>query len=271
MDVVVLRPHGFCAGVKGALERASLHPNAYCLHEIVHNDLVIEVFRRGGMKFVDSLDEIPSGGTVVFSAHGVGPDVRDAANRRGLRVVDATCPFVAKVHRDARAYALDGLPVVVIGHRGHAEVTGIVGEVASVEGAQVFIYPDMPPPHSHIGVVSQTTMNADEVAEIVARLRIDYQVEASAQVCSATKERQDAVKAFEGDAIIVLGAAHSSNTRRLAEVARCQAFRVGTLDELKALDLAGVRRLGVTAGASTPEEFLADALAVIRENFAGNC
>lgn len=260
MDVEVLQPHGFCAGVKGALERAGLHKDAFCLHYIVHNDMVIAALRKDGMKFVDSLDDIPPGGTVVFSAHGVGPAIREEARRRGLKIVDATCPFVAKVHRAAKAYALSGLPVVVIGHRGHAEVTGIVGEVEAVEGSRVFIYPDLPPPHSHIGVVSQTTMNSDEVSEIVARLRVDYQVETSAQVCNATKERQDAVKAFEGDALIVLGDANSSNTRRLAEVARCRAYRVGSLDELKALDLAGVKHLGITAGASTPESFLSQAL-----------
>lgn len=263
MKVEILHPHGFCAGVKGALERAELHPNAYCLHDIVHNDMVIEALRKGGMKFVDSLDDVPSGGTVIFSAHGVDPEVREEATRRRLRVIDATCPFVAKVHRSARAYAIDGLPVVVIGHRGHAEVTGIVGEVRAVAGAQVFVYPDLPPPHSHIGVVSQTTMNSDEVNSIVERLRVDYQVETSAQVCNATKERQDAVKAFGGDVLIVLGAANSSNTRRLAEVARCRAYRVGSLDELKALDLSGVKHLGITAGASTPEAFLSKAMGIV--------
>lgn len=265
MKIEVLHPHGFCAGVKGALERASLHTTAFCLHDIVHNDMVIAALREGGMKFVDSLDDVPHGGTVIFSAHGVSPDVREKAHSRNLHVVDATCPFVSKVHRSARSYALDGLPVVVIGHRGHAEVTGIVGEVKAVPGAEVFVYPDLPPPHSHIGVVSQTTMNSDEVNSIVERLRVDYQVETSAQVCNATKERQDAVKAFDGDAIIVLGAANSSNTRRLAEVARCRAYRIGSLDELKSLDLSGVRHLGITAGASTPEAFLADALQMLHE------
>lgn len=266
MEIEVLHPHGFCAGVKGALERAGLHPTAYCLHDIVHNDMVIAELRARGMKFVDSLDDVPRGETVIFSAHGVSPEVREDAQRRGLRVIDATCPFVAKVHRSARAHALDGLPVVVIGHRGHAEVTGIVGEVEAVAGAQVYVYPDLPPPHSHIGVVSQTTMNSDEVNAIVERLSVDYQVETSAQVCNATKERQDAVKAFDGDAIIVLGDANSSNTRRLAEVARCRAYRVGSLEELKRLDLTGVKRLGITAGASTPESFLSQALEILMDN-----
>lgn len=259
MEIIVLSPHGFCAGVKGALERARKHPTAFCLHEIVHNAIVVDELREGGMKFIDSLDAVPAGGTVIFSAHGVSPQVREDAQRRGLRVIDATCPFVAKVHRDARAFALRGLPVVVIGHKGHAECEGIVGEVAAA-GARFCIYPELPPPGTHIGVVSQTTMNSGEVADIVESLRRDYRVETSAQVCHATKERQDAVKNFDGDAIVVLGGANSSNTQRLAEVARCRAFRVGSLEELDALDLAGVRRLGVTAGASTPESFLLSAL-----------
>ena len=263
MKIEVLHPHGFCAGVKGALERASLHTTAYCLHDIVHNDMVIAELRSAGMKFVDSLDDVPEGGTVVFSAHGVAPAVRAKAKSRGLHVVDATCPFVAKVHRAARAYALDGLPVVVIGHRGHAEVDGIVGEIMSVPDAQVYIYPELPPPHSHIGVVSQTTMNADEVGEIVERLRVDYQVEAAAQVCNATKERQDAVKAFRGDALLVLGSANSSNTKRLCEIFGAKTFRAADMDEVRSLDFSGVEHLGVTSGASTPEEFLSAAVAYL--------
>lgn len=263
MQIEVLSPHGFCAGVKGTLERARNYPSAYCLHEIVHNALIVESLRSGGMKFVETLAEVPEGETVIFSAHGVSPQVREEAQRRHLSVIDATCPFVAKVHRAARSFAVRGLAVVVIGHAGHAEVKGIVGEVEAVPGAQVFVYPDLPPAGAKIGVVSQTTMNSDEVAQIVARLRDCYEVETEAKVCNATKERQDAVKSFGGDAVIVLGDAASSNTRRLAEVARCRAFRVGTLEELKALDLTGINHLGITAGASTPESFLSQALEIV--------
>ena len=262
MELEILEPHGFCAGVKGALERARRHPDAWCLHELVHNDQVVEELRAGGMKFVESLDDIPEGGTVVFSAHGVSPTVREQARRRGLRIVDATCPFVARVHREAKEFALRGLDVVVIGHKGHAECEGIVGEVVAAHG-RVFVYPDLPPQGAKIGVVSQTTMNADDVAAIVSRLKDAYEVAAAAQVCNATKERQDAVKRFSGDALIVLGGAKSSNTRRLAEVARCRAYRVGTHEELAAIPLDGVRRLGITAGASTPEKSLRSAIEFI--------
>ncbi len=298
MKIQVIDPHGFCAGVKGALARAralieSEGGRVWCLHELVHNELVVGELRGRGMVFVESLDEVPDGATVLFSAHGVSPAVRREAERRGLKVVDATCPFVKRVHSAASAFAQKGLPVVVIGKADHAEVKGIVGEIESdrvglgldrvglgsdrvdcrvinsIEAAQTLIdsnltlkdpkSPLSDPKSSlkspRIGVVSQTTMNADEVAAIVAELKRHCEVETTAEVCRATKERQDAVKAFDGDALLVLGSANSSNTRRLCEVAGCRTFRAGTLDEVRALDFTGVERLGVTSGASTPEDF----------------
>ena len=298
MKIQVIDPHGFCAGVKGALARAralieSEGGRVWCLHELVHNELVVGELRGRGMVFVESLDEVPDGATVLFSAHGVSPAVRREAERRGLKVVDATCPFVKRVHSAASAFAQKGLPVVVIGKADHAEVKGIVGEIESVrvglgadrvdcrvinsiEAAKTLIDSNLTlnDPNStlkdpksplsdpksslkspRIGVVSQTTMNADEVAAIVAELKRHCEVETTAEVCRATKERQDAVKAFDGDALLVLGSANSSNTRRLCEVAGCRTFRAGTLDEVRALDFTGVERLGVTSGASTPEDF----------------
>ena len=298
MKIQVIDPHGFCAGVKGALARAralieSEGGRVWCLHELVHNELVVGELRGRGMVFVESLDDVPDGATVLFSAHGVSPAVRREAERRGLKVVDATCPFVKRVHSAASAFAQKGLPVVVIGKADHAEVKGIVGEIESVrvglgadrvdcrvinsiEAAKTLIDSNLTlnDPNStlkdpksplsdpksslkspRIGVVSQTTMNADEVAAIVAELKRHCEVETTAEVCRATKERQDAVKAFDGDALLVLGSANSSNTRRLCEVAGCRTFRAGTLDEVRALDFTGVERLGVTSGASTPEDF----------------
>ena len=167
---------------------------------------------------------------------------------------------MAKVHRDAKRFASEGLEVVVIGHKGHAEVTGIVGEAP---GARV--YPDLPDSPANLGVVCQTTMNSDDVRSIVEDLSSRYNVVASAQVCHATKERQDAVKAFDGDAILVLGGANSSNSRRLAEVAPCRSFMAGSMDELKAIDFSGIEVLGVTAGASTPEEFLEEAVQYLQK------
>ena len=278
MQVEVLEPHGFCAGVTAALKRAlALAADGksgaiYCLHELVHNEIVVGDLRARGFVFVESVEEVPEGATVLFSAHGVGPAVRQAATARKLKVVDATCPFVTRVHRAARDFAERGIPVVVIGHENHAEVKGIVGEV-ELAGRSPTIVADgsavsaVPGGSQKIGVVSQTTMNADEVAEIVAQLGKRFQVETMAEVCSATKERQDAVKAFDGDGLLVLGSANSSNTRRLMEVARCRAFRAGTMDEVRALDFGGVRRLGVTSGASTPESFLVEAVNYIGKEF----
>ena len=264
MKIEVLEPHGFCAGVTGALRKAmelgrTVGP-VYCLHELVHNELVVASLKKLGFVFVESVAEVPEGATVLFSAHGVSPAVRAEAAARRLQVVDATCPFVTRVHKAARAFADQGLPVVILGHPKHAEVRGIMGEVPDpIVVESLAAMPVLPP---RFGVVSQTTLNADEVASSVAQLKTSHDVETMAEVCHATKERQDAVKAFDGDALLVLGSANSSNTKRLCEVARCRTFRAGTLDEVRGQDFTGVGRLGVTSGASTPEDFFD---AVIRE------
>ena len=260
MTIEVLEPHGFCAGVAAALRKALSLKDVYCLHELVHNELVVANLKARGFSFVERVEDVPDGATILFSAHGVSPAVREKAAARHLRVVDATCPFVGRVHRAARALAAKGLPVVVIGNPNHAEVVGIRGEVG-----EVCVYPDLPADARRIGVVSQTTMNSDEVARIVAELRARFEsVETMAEVCNATKVRQDAVRNFRGDALLVLGSANSSNTRRLCEVAACRTFRAGTLEEVERLDLTGVRVLGVTSGASTPEEFFAAAVARLK-------
>ena len=286
MTISVIEPHGFCAGVTAALKKAlslaatrrnDSNPQALkpsdpflcCLHELVHNEIVVEELKKRGFAFVESLAEVPDGATVLFSAHGVAPQIREAAKARGIRVVDATCPFVERVHKAAREFAARGLRIVVIGHPGHIEVKGIVGEVeeavviSNVASAKEFCT-ETADTDTCLGVVSQTTMNADEVADIVVVLKTRFKVETTAEVCNATKLRQDAVKAFVGDAVLVLGSASSSNTARLCECAPCRAFRAGTMDEVKALDLSGVTHLGVTSGASTPEEFLKAAVAWLR-------
>ena len=271
MEIAVLEPHGFCAGVTAALKRALAVSSdggpVYCLHELVHNEIVVADLVRRGVAFVSDVAEVPPEATVLFSAHGVSPAVRRAAEARGLKVVDATCPFVARVHRAVVDYAARGLRVVVIGNPGHVEVQGIVGEVASAEVVRDAAGAAELPrraPGERLGVVSQTTMNSDEVARIVGVLEERFTVETTAEVCHATKERQDAVRGFSGDALLVLGSVNSSNTRRLCEVARCRVFRAGTMDEVRALDFSGVTTLGVTSGASTPESFFADAVRHLR-------
>lgn len=272
MKLEILYPHGFCAGVKSALEKARRlaisGERIYCLHEIVHNEIVVAELKNRGFVFVEDLSEVPEGATVMFSAHGVSPAVRREAEARGLKIEDATCPFVARVHKAAADFHADGLQVIVIGKPSHAEVKGILGEapdaivISSLEDADRLTFPDGD--CRKIGVVSQTTMNADDVAEIVVRLSKRFEIESVAEVCNATKERQDAVKAFDGDAILVLGSSNSSNTRRLCDVARCRSFRAGNISELKALDLGGIGRLGVTGGASTPESFFGTALEFLK-------
>ena len=247
-----------CGGVNAAIAKALKLRDVYCLHELVHNEIVVGELRDLGFKFVERIEDVPEGETVVFSAHGVSPAVREIAKQRKLKVVDTTCPFVAKVHRAAKAFSDRGLPVVILGDPKHVEVQGIAGEIEGrgkrEEGKR-------------IGVVSQTTMNADEVERQVAELRKKYDVETMAEVCNATKERQDAVKRFDGDAVLVLGSRTSSNSKRLAEVAAAngaKAFMAGTMDELKAIDFSGVERLGVTSGASTPERFFMEAVKFLR-------
>lgn len=272
MKLEILNPHGFCAGVKSALEKARRlaisGERVYCLHEIVHNEIVVSELKDRGFVFVEDLGEVPEGATVLFSAHGVSPAVRREAQARGLKIEDATCPFVARVHKAAADFHADGLQVVVIGKPSHAEVKGILGEapdaivISTLEDADRLTFPDGD--CGKVGVVSQTTMNADDVAAIAARLSNRFEIESVAEVCNATKERQDVVKAFDGDALLVLGSANSSNTRRLSEVARCRSFRAGSIDEIKAIDFSGVDRLGITSGASTPESFFQSALEFLR-------
>ncbi len=267
----ILNPHGFCAGVKAALEKAfrltTSGERVYCLHEIVHNEIVVEELKARGFVFIEDLSEVPDGATVLFSAHGVSPAVRRDAEARGFKIEDATCPFVARVHKAAASFSRRGLQVVVIGKASHAEVKGILGEapdalvVSSVKEAKELEFPRADV--RKIGVVSQTTMNADDVVEIVSALAKRFEIDSVAEVCNATKERQDAVKAFSGDALLVLGSANSSNTRRLFEVSGCKAFRAGNIEDVKALDLSGIDRLGITSGASTPESFFQSALEIL--------
>ena len=313
MKVEIIEPHGLCAGVNGAIAKALKLRGVYCLHELVHNEIVIAELKDLGFRFVESIEDVPEGATVVFSAHGVSPRIREIAAERKLKVVDTTCPFVTKVHRAARDFAKRGLPVVIIGDPRHAEAKGIAGEVESVGGTVLWNGgPRGRGPYENercvscdaanrtgrapadcdavtrtgrapaarpvtVGVVSQTTMNADEVAAKVAELRKTYDVETMAEVCHATKERQDAVKRFCSSclasrvsspfAVLVLGSATSSNSKRLAEVARqngAKAFMAGSMDEVRALDFSGVATLGVTSGASTPERFFMEAVKHLR-------
>ncbi len=285
MEFEVIEPHGFCEGVRAAVCRAeralACGTPVYCLHELVHNESVVDGLRRRGMRFVEDVDEVPEGATMLVSAHGAPPEAMRRAEARRLKVVDATCPFVARAHRQARTLAAQGIPVVVVGDPGHVEVRGIVGECGSGDLVRVVadagdvaaltFHDDVP-----VGVVCQTTLLADRVERVMEALRARYRRLAetpASETCTATRDRQEAVRTFVGAApgaragVLVAGSARSANTARLLDVARsagARAWRVDGPEDLAGCDFSGTDRLGVTAGASTPEAAVAaicDALA----------
>ncbi|MBM4148470.1 MAG: 4-hydroxy-3-methylbut-2-enyl diphosphate reductase [Lentisphaerae bacterium] len=278
--VLLAAPRGFCAGVQRAVEMmdaalSRMIPPVYCLREIVHNRQVVEMYRLRGVRFVPSLDEVPERATIVFSAHGVAPDVRAEAERRGMRIVDATCPFVTKVHSEVKRYARNGYSIVMIGHRRHDEVLGVAGEapgaVAVVENeAEAASFTPADP--DRVAVVTQTTLSQSETEHVTAVLKSRFpslERPVKDDVCYATTNRQKAVRelARRCALIVVLGSRNSSNTLRLAEVAKSAGTRaevVSTLAELAELPLDPASALGMTAGASTPDSMVEQALQHLR-------
>jgi 4-hydroxy-3-methylbut-2-enyl diphosphate reductase len=269
MDVLLAQPRGFCAGVDRAIEiveRALEQFGApiYVRHEIVHNTFVVNRLRERGAVFVEDLQEVPSGATVVFSAHGVSRAVRQQAEQRGLRVFDATCPLVTKVHVEVAKMRAQGREVVMIGHAGHPEVEGTMGQSDAgmhlVETAEDVRHLQVADPE-RLAYVTQTTLSIDDAAGIVAALKRRFPSITEpkrSDICYATQNRQDAVKfmAPQVDLVIVIGSPTSSNSNRLREVAErygVPAYLVDSADDLQPAWLQGRRRVGVTAGASAPE------------------
>ena len=269
-DVVLAAPRSFCAGVERAIETVEraierFGAPVYVRRQIVHNAHVVADLERKGAVFVAELDEVPPSSVVVLAAHGVSPEVRsEAARREDLRVIDATCPLVAKVHHEARRYTEQNYRIVLIGHRGHEEIVGTIGEspdrITLVERPEDVDALHVEPGEK-VAYLTQTTLATDETATIVSALRRrfpDLSGPGSDDICYATQNRQDAVRALAGrcDLIVVVGSANSSNTARLVEVARRQGCRAELIEDESQLRLAwfdGVRRIGVTAGASAPE------------------
>jgi 4-hydroxy-3-methylbut-2-en-1-yl diphosphate reductase len=269
LDVLLANPRGFCAGVERAIEiveRAlALHGSPiYVRHEVVHNRFVVDDLRAKGAVFVEELDQVPSGATVIFSAHGVSRAVRDEAQSRGLRVFDATCPLVTKVHTEVQRQRAAGREIVMIGHRGHPEVEGTMGQAADgmhlVERVDDVVHlqpknPDM------LAYVTQTTLSVDDAAAVVAALKARFPAIVGPKkddICYATQNRQDAVRlmAPQCDVVIVVGSPNSSNSNRLREVAANRgvpAHLVDSADEIDAAWVAGKKRVGLSAGASAPE------------------
>ncbi|MFP6558253.1 4-hydroxy-3-methylbut-2-enyl diphosphate reductase [Paraburkholderia sp. B3] len=268
-EILLAQPRGFCAGVDRAIEiveRAiQLHgAPIYVRHEIVHNAYVVEDLRKKGAIFIEQLSEVPSGNTVIFSAHGVSKAVRADAEARGLRVYDATCPLVTKVHVEVAKMRDEGLDIVMIGHKGHPEVEGTMGQAA----AGMFLVEDIADVEmlrlrdpERVAFVTQTTLSVDDAAEIITALKARFPAirEPKKQdICYATQNRQDAVKfmAPQCDLVIVVGSPNSSNSNRLREVAEKRgvpAYMVDAPDQIEPAWLVGKRRIGLTAGASAPE------------------
>ena len=281
MDVLLANPRGFCAGVERAIETVEralqLHgAPIYVRHEIVHNKYVVEDLRAKGAVFVEELDEVPPGGIVIFSAHGVSKQVRADAEHRGLKVFDATCPLVTKVHVEVMRMLRAGLDVVMIGHRGHPETEGTMGQTAggmhlveTVEDVAKLVVPNP----EKLSYVTQTTLSIDDAKAIVAALKARFPAirgPKKSDICYATQNRQDAVKfmAPQCDVVIVVGSPNSSNSNRLREVAQhmgAQAYMVDRAVDLKPEWIAGKRRVGVTAGASAPQILVDELIARLKE------
>jgi 4-hydroxy-3-methylbut-2-enyl diphosphate reductase len=280
--LILLKPRGFCAGVVRAIDivRIALEtfgPPIYVRKEIVHNRYVVEELQAKGAIFVDEITEVPAGERVIYSAHGVAPEVREASESRKLRVIDATCPLVTKVHVEAVKFAREGYALVLIGHEDHDEVIGtrgeapavtlVVGDVAEVEQLEV-------PDPDRVAYLTQTTLSLDETRDIIAALKQKFpkiRGPHAQDICYATENRQVAVKhvAEEADLLLVVGSENSSNSNRLVEVARnlgCEAHLIENFRAIRPEWLNGVKTVALTAGASAPEILVEETVAYLRSN-----
>ncbi len=285
MQILMANPRGFCAGVDRAIdivERALELFGApiYVRHEVVHNRFVVEGLRDKGAVFVEELDEVPTGATVIFSAHGVSQAIRRQAADRGLRVFDATCPLVTKVHMEVSQYARQGLEVVLIGHAGHPEVEGTMGQFERADGGTMHLV-ETPADvaalrigdPSRLAFVTQTTLSVDDAAAVIDALRERFpeiRGPRKDDICYATQNRQDAVRDLAGqvDLMVVVGSRNSSNSNRLRELAEsvgCSAYLVDDADDLDRAWFDGVAIVGVTAGASAPEVLVKSVVARLKE------
>ena len=283
MNVLLASPRGFCAGVDMAIECLDetircIGPKIFVYHEIVHNKIVVDRFEKLGVTFVETLDEVPHGSILVFSAHGVSPEVRRAARARRLQTIDATCPLVSKVHLEAIRYARQGYDIILIGHDSHDEIIGTMGEapesmvlVETPEDVELLSFAS-----SHkLAYLTQTTLSLDEANAVIQRLRQRYpHIESPAKedICYATTNRQDAIKAIleSADVLIVLGSKNSSNSRRLMEKGLSQGVPSYLVDDVGELQLewfTNVETVVVTAGASAPELVVTECINYLKQHF----
>ncbi|CAN5822673.1 4-hydroxy-3-methylbut-2-enyl diphosphate reductase [soil metagenome] len=282
MKIILANPRGFCAGVNMAiesLERALdlFGAPLYVYHEIVHNKYVVERFKERGVVFVDHIDEVPEGSPLLYSAHGVSPQIREESRRRRLRAIDSTCPLVTKVHLEAVKYAKEGYTIVLIGHEGHDEVIGTMGEAPEqmvlVETAEDVDRLDINP--EKIAYLTQTTLSVDDANVVIDALRRKFPQIANPpkdDICYATQNRQDAVRqlAERADMVLVLGSQNSSNSRRLQEIANTLGVSAHLIDgvaEIRPEWLEGVETVLISAGASAPEHVVQECVEYLQENY----
>jgi len=279
--VLLATPRGFCAGVVRAIDIVKIALQKYgtplyVRREIVHNKYVVSELRSRGVIFVESIEDVPAGGRVIFSAHGVSPAVREEAASRQLHVIDATCPLVTKVHHEAVRYARGGYTIILIGHGDHDEVIGTCGEapeairvISSIEQVETLEVPDP----ARLAFLTQTTLSVDDTRHIIDRLRMRFpgiQGPSSDDICYATQNRQNVVAqlAERAEVILVVGSSNSSNSQRLVEVARGHGTESHLIDSPSGIDSGWLRnrsRIGLTAGASAPERLVEEVVAYLRE------
>lgn len=272
LDVLLVRPRGFCAGVERAIEIVEralqiYGPPVYVRHEIVHNKRVVETLRGKGAIFVEEVSDIPDGSVTIFSAHGISEKIENEARVRELPVIDATCPLVSKVHREGRAHTVNGRDVILIGHAGHPEVEGTMGRIPGgvhlVTSLEDVVNLTVPDPEK-VAYVTQTTLSVDDTKDIIQALKNRFPSIVGPDVrdiCYATQNRQQAVRAIslQVDLLLVVGAHNSSNSNRLREIGEELKVRSYLIDDAQGLDeswLDGVKTVGITAGASAPEELV---------------
>ena len=283
MKIILAAPRGFCAGVNMAIECLDLSiktlgPPVYVYHEIVHNKYVVETFQGKGAIFVDSLEDVPRGSNLLFSAHGISPQIREQARERDLYAIDATCPLVTKVHLEAVRYAKEGFTILLIGHEGHDEVIGTMGEAPTsmmlvenegeVDSIEV-------PDESKVAYLTQTTLSVDDANRIIDKIRERFPEVKSppkGDICYATQNRQEAVRIIADDVqlVLVVGSQNSSNSQRLKEIAIEQGKRAYLIDGVEDINnqwFQSVETLMITAGASAPENLVQDCIEYIREKF----
>lgn len=283
MNILLASPRGFCAGVNMAIDTLDTALKlygkpVYVFHEIVHNKHVVERFTREGAVFVDTVAEVPEGAVLLFSAHGVSPEVRRVAEARRLRAIDATCPLVTKVHLEAVKYARQGYHIMLIGHEGHDEVIGTMGQAPDAftlveTAAEVDALPFGP--HDKLAYLTQTTLSVDDASRIIARLKERFpQIVGPPKddICYATQNRQEAVRLLSADAqlVLVLGSQNSSNSQRLAELARERGIPAHLIDGADEIDpgwFRGDETVVITAGASAPESVVQDCIAWLKDRF----